>query len=69
LRLSGWRWLRGWVTFVLACGIGTIANVGIAMYLFERDTGSTTAALAGIVVGAIWNYATTRVYTWGIPKN
>jgi dolichol-phosphate mannosyltransferase len=27
LRLSGWRWLRGWVTFVLACGIGTIANV------------------------------------------
>jgi dolichol-phosphate mannosyltransferase len=69
LRLSGWRWLRGWVTFVLACGMGTIANVGIATYLFERDAGWPMAALAGIVVGAVWNFATTRVYTWGIPKN
>jgi dolichol-phosphate mannosyltransferase len=69
VRLSGWRWLRGWATFTLACSLGTLANVGIAAYLFERDAGWTVAALAGVTVGAVWNYATTMVYTWGIPKN
>ncbi len=23
------------------------------------------AALAGVLVGAVWNYAVTRLYTWG----
>ena len=68
-RLKGLRWLRGWATFILACSLGTLANVGIAAYLFERDAGWTVAALAGITVGAVWNYATTMVYTWGVPKN
>jgi dolichol-phosphate mannosyltransferase len=69
VRLRGWRWLRGWVTFILACSFGTFANVGIANYLFERDTGWTVAALAGITIGAVWNYTTTNIYTWGVPKN
>jgi dolichol-phosphate mannosyltransferase len=69
VRLRGWRWLRGWATFILACSLGTLANVGVAAYLFEKDAGWTLAALAGITVGAVWNYATTRVYTWGVPKN
>jgi dolichol-phosphate mannosyltransferase len=69
VRLRGWRWLRGWATFVLACSLGILANVGTAAYLFERDAGWTLAALAGIAVGAVWNYATTMVYTWGVPKN
>jgi dolichol-phosphate mannosyltransferase len=69
VRLCGWRWLKGWATFILACSLGTVANVGISAYLFQRDAGWTMAALAGITVGAVWNYATTRIYTWGIPKN
>ena len=68
-RLSGWHWVRGWLSFLLACSIGMVANVGMAAFLFERDFGWTLAALAGIVVGAVWNYATTMVYTWGIPKS
>ena len=67
VRLRGWRWLKGWVIFVLACGIGIVANVGISNYLFESHTGWTLAALAGILVGAVWNYATTMVYIWGKP--
>jgi dolichol-phosphate mannosyltransferase len=69
VRLRGLKWLRGWGTFILACSLGAVANVGIAAYLFERDAGWTLAALAGITVGAVWNYATTMVYTWGVPKN
>jgi dolichol-phosphate mannosyltransferase len=68
VRLRGWGWLRGWAAFILACSFGTLANVGIAAYLFERDTGWTVAALAGIIVGAVWNYTTTMVCAWGVSK-
>jgi dolichol-phosphate mannosyltransferase len=64
LRLRGWRFVRGWVSFVLACGVGALANVGVAQYLFERDSFWLLSAVAGTVVGAVWNYAITAVYTW-----
>jgi len=64
LQLKGWDWLRGWISFVLACSIGAVANVGVAGYLFTEDTGWFMAGLAGIVVGAVWNYAITQLYTW-----
>lgn len=64
LQLKGWDWLKGWISFVLACSIGAVANVGIAGYLFSEDTGWLLAGFAGIVVGAVWNYAITQLYTW-----
>ena len=67
-RLTGWRWVRGWISFMLACSLGTLANVGIATYLFEKNAGWTVAAVAGIAIGAVWNYATTMMYTWGVAK-
>jgi dolichol-phosphate mannosyltransferase len=68
LQLKGWDWLKGWVSFVLACSIGAVANVGVAGYLFAGDTGWFLAGLAGIVVGAVWNYAITQLYTWRASK-
>jgi dolichol-phosphate mannosyltransferase len=71
-RLRGWGLVRGWVSFTLACSLGAVANVGIATYLFESDAagdiGWVLSALAGIIVGAVWNYAVTSVYTWSKPK-
>ena len=64
LHLRGRRLLRGWLSFVLACSIGGIANVGIATYLVEAESYWVISALAGILVGAVWNYAVTAVYTW-----
>jgi dolichol-phosphate mannosyltransferase len=64
LRLRGWGWLRGWLSFVLACSVGGIANIGIASYVFESNTAWIAATLAGTVVGAVWNYALTSTYTW-----
>jgi len=70
MRLRGWQWLRGWVSFTLACSVGAFANVGIASYLFSMDTKWALAALAGILVGTVWNYAVTSVYTWkGAPES
>jgi dolichol-phosphate mannosyltransferase len=68
LRLRGWAFVRGWFSFVLACSVGAIANVGIADYLFERDSYWVASAIAGVLVGAVWNYAVTAVYTWKAPR-
>jgi len=64
-RLRGWAWWRGLASFVLACSVGAIANVGVANYLFLEQTQWAAAALAGVAVGAVWNYTVTQVYTWG----
>jgi len=63
-RLKGWKWLWGWCSFCLVCSVGALANIGIAAYLFSIDTIWIIAAVAGILVGAVWNYAVTMVYTW-----
>ncbi len=71
-QLHGWGLLRGWISFTLACSLGAIANVGIATYAFETQLVGETAwvlsACAGIIVGAVWNYAVTSVYTWNKAK-
>jgi len=64
MRLKGWRWVKGLVSFVLTCSIGAFANVGVATYLFKQHMLWGLSALAGIVVGAVWNYAMTATYTW-----
>jgi dolichol-phosphate mannosyltransferase len=68
MRLTGWSWLRGWVTFCLGCSLGALANVGIASYLFQKSTPWGLSALVGVLVGAVWNYAVTSVYTWKRAK-
>jgi dolichol-phosphate mannosyltransferase len=67
-RLRGWGLLRGWLSFSAACGVGALANVGIAEYLFEHQTWWVSSAVAGVLVGAVWNYAVTAVYTWRQPQ-
>ena len=66
-RLRGWGLLRGWLSFVVACSVGGLANVGIAAWLFQREGGWIVPAVAGVLVGAVWNYALTALYTWNRP--
>jgi len=64
-RLFGWAWIRGWLSFALASSIGAIANVGIATYLFKvEETPWILSAVAGVLVGVVWNYTVTAVFTW-----
>jgi len=65
MRLRGLRWLRGWASFVLACSIGGIANLGVASTVYGLGHGWFASAFAGILVGAVWNYAVTMMLTWG----
>jgi dolichol-phosphate mannosyltransferase len=57
---------KGLVTFMAACSVGIMANVGIANYLFsDRSYVWWLAGLAGIFVGVVWNYAASSIFTWG----
>jgi len=64
-RLHGWSWWTGLASFIIACSVGAIANVGVANHLFHGETQWALAALAGVAVGAVWNYVVTQLYTWG----
>ncbi len=65
-RLKGARALaKGWAVFCLVCGVGAVANVGVASFLFDARYGFALPALAGIAVGAVWNYALSSRFVWG----
>jgi dolichol-phosphate mannosyltransferase len=65
-RLKGLgRVLLGLVSFYAVCAIGAVANVGIANFLFaEQNYTWWVSGIAGILVGAVWNYATSALFTW-----
>ncbi len=67
-RLRGSRLLRGLFSFYAVCGLGALANIGIAAYAFAQNLQWALSAAAGIVVGTLWNYLATARYTWGARK-
>jgi dolichol-phosphate mannosyltransferase len=68
MRLTGWRWVKGLISFAFTCSLGALANVGVASYLFNRHALWELSALTGVVVGAVWNYAMTATFTWKKPS-
>jgi len=63
-RLSGLPLLRGLAVFYLSCGVGAVANVGVASYAFTSSHAWWLAGVAGAVVGSVWNFAMSSVFTW-----
>ncbi|NCP18907.1 MAG: glycosyltransferase family 2 protein [Erythrobacter sp.] len=57
--------LRGWALFCVACSVGALANVALASMIEARSGHWLLAALAGIVVGSVWNYALSNRFVWG----
>jgi dolichol-phosphate mannosyltransferase len=67
-RLRGAKLVRGLLSFYAVCGLGALANIGVAAYAFSKNLEWALSALAGIVVGTLWNYLATAKYTWGAKK-
>ena len=67
-RLTGWRFVRGLLSFALICSFGAVANVGIATLLFTQQHSLWwVAGIAGAVMSSVWNYAVTSTFTWRVP--
>ncbi len=64
LRLRGPALWRGLLLFLLVCGLGAYANIGIARVLYSDHAGWTPAGLAGAAIGLVWNYAVSATLVW-----
>jgi dolichol-phosphate mannosyltransferase len=63
-RLRGWKALWGLFTFYGVCGIGAVANIGIGTWLNTHESQWWIAGLAGVLVGAVWNFVASSFVTW-----
>jgi dolichol-phosphate mannosyltransferase len=57
--------LKGWLRFALTCAVGLVANVGVAAVLVSEGMHAYPAALAGILLASVWNYALSSRFVWG----
>ncbi len=63
-RLKGLRLIRGLLSFYLICSVGAVANVGLAAFFYNWRQIWWLAGVAGVIVGSVWNYAVSSVFTW-----
>jgi len=63
-RLRGAKLFQGWILFMLVCGLGAVANIGIARALYAENSGWSAAGVVGAAVGAVWNYAVSATLVW-----
>ncbi|ABD08353.1 Dolichyl-phosphate beta-D-mannosyltransferase [Rhodopseudomonas palustris HaA2] len=63
-RLKGFAILRGLLLFYLVCGVGLLANVGVAFAVYNEHITWWLAGAAGAVMGVVWNYAMSGLFVW-----
>jgi len=63
-RLRGRAIIRGLASFYMVCGLGALANIGIADLLYSTEHRWWLAGIAGATIGAVWNYASSSFLTW-----
>jgi len=64
MKLRGLPALFGLLRFYAVCGVGAVANVGVASYLFDLDRTWWLASLAGIIVGTAFNFTMSSIFVW-----
>ena len=63
-RLRGFAILRGLLTFYFVCGVGLLANVGVAFSVYDHEPIWWVAGAAGALMGVVWNYAMSGLFVW-----
>jgi dolichol-phosphate mannosyltransferase len=65
-RLTGFvPLMRGWAKFALTCSVGLTANVGVSAVLVRYGVHEFPAALTGVVMASVWNFALSSKFVWG----
>ncbi len=57
--------LKGWSGFCATCAVGAFANVAAATLLENGGVHWVFSAIAGIILGSVWNYALSSRFVWG----
>ncbi|MES2700739.1 MAG: GtrA family protein, partial [Pseudomonadota bacterium] len=55
----------GWVGFCVTSSVGAFANVAVSSYLQGHGWRWWAAALIGVVLASVWNYALSSKFVWG----
>jgi dolichol-phosphate mannosyltransferase len=63
-RLRGAAFVRGLLSFYAIGAVGAVANIGIIGTMFSRGSGWWLAGIAGGLVGVVWNYTMSSLFTW-----
>jgi len=66
VRLKGARVWRGLALFMIVCGFGAFANIGIARMLYAAHGDGLLAGTVGAVIGVVWNYAVSSTLVWRV---
>lgn len=67
-RLRGRHLWTGYLRFATLCSLGAVFSVSYAQHLLFSHLSWELAALAGIAIGSVWNYAMTQIFTWEMPR-
>ncbi|WP_346779263.1 glycosyltransferase family 2 protein [Burkholderia sp. Ac-20365] len=56
---------RGWFKFAATCALGMLANIGVSTVLVRMGVYPYLAAIVGIVLASVWNFALSSKFVWG----
>ena len=56
--------LRGLLYFYAVCAFGAVANVGVATWLYNLYPVVWISALAGVIMGSVWNFTLSSLFVW-----
>jgi len=56
---------RGWLKFAATCAFGMLANIGVSTALVRVGVHTYPAAIAGIILASVWNFALSSKFVWG----
>ncbi len=64
LRLRGVMAVKGLLKFYLVCGLGAVANIGAANWVFGMQQQWFLSGLVGVIVGSIFNFNMSTAFVW-----
>jgi dolichol-phosphate mannosyltransferase len=64
MQLRGAAFFKGLLTFYAVCLVGALGNIGVGELVYSLQYQWWLAGIAGAIVGVVWNYAASSVFTW-----
>lgn len=64
-RLTGWRFLTGYLGYLAFASVGIVASVSVATAAYGNLTQTVSlASMAGVAIDAVWKYTLTSRIVW-----